>query len=74
MVEKERLGNPSELQEKTEECVRLVAQDATPTAMSTREVEEASKNDAELKEVRDCLNRGSWDKSCVNYLPVKDEL
>ena len=59
---------------RTEEFVRLVAQEATPKAMSTREVEEASKNDAELNEVRDCLNGGSWDKSCVNYLPVKDEL
>ena len=58
-----------------EEYVRFIAQTATPTAMTTREVEEHSHRDAELSEVRRCIHEGVWNnKECVKYIPVKEEL
>ena len=39
----------------TEEYVRFVAVSATPTAFTTREIEEASADDEELKEVRKAI-------------------
>ncbi|MEW8548477.1 MAG: DDE-type integrase/transposase/recombinase, partial [Candidatus Thiodiazotropha sp.] len=70
--EKKETG--SRLQSQTEDYIRFVAREATPSAITTREVEEASKDDAELSNVRSCLIQEKWDKSCANYIPVKDEL
>ena len=39
-----------------EEYVRFVAESATPSAMTTREVEDASADDEELSAVRQCIN------------------
>ena len=47
----------------TEEYVRFVAVSATPTAFTTREIEEASADDEELKEVRKAIATG-WFKKC----------
>lgn len=64
----------TKLERDTESFVRFVAREATPTALSTREIEEASKDDQELSDVRDCLNAKYWDKSSTPYFPVKEEL
>ena len=45
-----------------EEYVRFVAVSATPSAMTTREVEEASADDEELSAVRQCINGKPWDQ------------
>ena len=64
----------SRIQKQTEDYIRFVAREATPSAITTREVEEASKDDVELINVRSCLKKEKFDKSCANYIPVKDEL
>lgn len=38
-----------------QEYIRFVACEPTPCAMTTREIERASKNDVELHSIRDCL-------------------
>ena len=45
-----------------EKCIRFVAVNATPCAMATREVEEASAIDEELCAVRECLNGKPWEQ------------
>ena len=58
-----------------EEYVRFVAQEAVPKAMTARQVEECSNNDAELVRIRECIQRGDWeDIKCSKYYPVRDEL
>lgn len=56
-----------------EEYVRYVALNATPNAMSTREVEEISADDEEISDLRDCVNSDKWDKSMRNFLPMRYE-
>lgn len=58
---------------KTEEYVQFVAQTATPTAISTREIERASADDEELKRVRECVETGGHDCD-KRYLAVMGEL
>lgn len=58
-----------------EEYVRFVAISATPKAMTTREVEEASADDQELSEVRKCINGTPWEQlKHKQYVPVSSEL
>ena len=66
---------PSEDRNQTEEYVRWVAQESTPVALKTREIERASEYDAELKSVRECLLNGKWHAmEFKEYLPVRGEL
>lgn len=46
---------------------------ATPNALTTREVEEASADDEELREVRKAIESGTFDK-CKAYAPIANEL
>jgi transposase InsO family protein len=75
-----RLLKPDEaldanLGKEAEEYVRFVATEATPKAMTTREVEECSHTDIELTHVRKCIETGEWgDPLCTRYLPVCEEL
>ncbi|XP_069782085.1 UPF0462 protein C4orf33 homolog isoform X1 [Narcine bancroftii] len=64
----------SELGTETESFVRFVAIQATPKAVTTKEVERESKRDPELMEVRECIQSGQWDK-CTHkaYIPIRDE-
>ena len=39
----------------TDECVKFVARESTPVAMTTREIERASDRDPELLAIRECL-------------------
>ena len=58
-----------------EEYVRFVAINATPCAMSTQEVEEASGIDEELFAVKECGNGKPWDQLAYEkYLPCSSEL
>ena len=56
-----------------EEYVRFVAVNATPTALTTREIEEASAVDEELIEVRKAITTGQFD-GCKQYMAVAGEL
>lgn len=61
--------------EDSESYVRFVAEEATPIALSTRQIERESENDNELKDVIQCLKTGRWDKiQNKAYLTVKTEL
>lgn len=56
-----------------EEYVRFVATNTTPRALTTREVEEASAADDELRELRNAVQSGCYDK-CLTYAPIAYEL
>ena len=56
-----------------EEYVRFVAVNATPTALTTREIEEAYAVDEELIEVRKAITTGQFD-GCKQYMAVAGEL
>ena len=68
-----RRVEPDNQQWCTEEYVRFVAVSATPTALTTREIEEASADDEELKEVRKAIATGRFEK-CRQYMTVAGEL
>ena len=68
-----RKVEPDNHQRCTEEYVRFVAVSATPTALTTREIEEASADDEELKEVRKAIVTGRFEK-CRQYMTVAGEL
>ena len=58
-----------------EDYVRFVAMTATPAALTTQEVEKASKDDEELSAVRECIRSGNWDKCPYKkYCAVAGEL
>jgi hypothetical protein len=44
-----------------DEYVKFVAREATPVAMTTREIERESEHDPELQSVRECIMSGKWD-------------
>ena len=55
--------------------VRFVAVTSTPRAMTTREIEEASAEDEEFSELRNCIMRGTWrNDQLKQYIPVASEL
>lgn len=57
----------------SEEYVRFVAVSATPKALTTREVEEASATDPELEEVRKAITSGHLE-NYKPYAPIANEL
>ena len=64
---------PNNHQQFAVEYVRFVAVNATPTALTTREIEEASAVDEELVEVRKAITTGQFAK-CKQYMAVAGEL
>ena len=69
------MENGSKRSSRAEEYVRFVAVSATPSAMTTREVEEASAADEELSTVRQCISGKPWDQLVYKrYLPCSGEL
>ena len=55
--------------------MKWVAQESTPVALTTREIESASEEDPELQSVRECLLSGRWhDIEFKEYLPMRGEL
>ena len=65
-----RKVEPDNHQRCTEEYVRFVAVSATPTALTTHEIEEASADDEELKEVSKAIAMGQFEK----YMTVAGEM
>ena len=57
------------------DSVRAVFENSVPVALSPREKEEASYNDAELSQVRNCVITGNWEHCTIpSYAHLKDEL
>ena len=55
--------------------MKWVAQESTPVALTTREIERASEIDPELQSGRECLLNGKWhDIEFKEYLPMRGEL
>lgn len=71
LVENKPVENSNSVE--TEQYVKFIAREATPHALSTREVEEVSKRDEELVRIRRFIKEGEWEKSCVDYFPFRDE-
>ena len=69
------LKTSSSLSAEAEEYVRFIAINATPCALTTGEVEEASEIDEELCAVKECLNGKPWDQLAYKkYLTCSSEL
>ena len=67
-------GKTTETSER-EEYLRRIADESVPIAMSSDEIERASKKDEEFNEIRKCLKTGRWfEINFKEYLPVKSEL
>ena len=59
----------------SDDFIKSVAVTATPKAMTTHEIEEASAEDKELVELRACIDEGRWKGDKLKqYLPVSGEL
>ena len=57
------------------DCVRAIVENCLPVALSAREIEEASYNDAELSQVKGCVRTGNWERCTFpSYAHIKDEL
>ena len=54
------MAQQSEFSKMAEEHVRFVAINSTPKAMTTHDVERASSDDAELQQLRECIDTGRW--------------
>ncbi|XP_070560345.1 uncharacterized protein [Ptychodera flava] len=65
--------NKTEHLHKAEEYVHFVELNATPRALTTREVEEASAVDEEIAKLKIAMKTGRFDK-CEQYAPVAGEL
>ena len=73
LVSSEESGSKHSSQ--TEEYIRFVAVSATPSAMTTHEVEDASAEDEELSATRTCINGEPWGQLVYKqYLPCSGEL
>ena len=66
-------AGPPEHKHEAEMYVRFVALNATPRAMNTRDVEEASATDDELHKVRRAIKTNCFD-DCKPYAPIAGEL
>ena len=60
MLLKVDMAQQSEFSKMAEEHVRFVAINSTPKAMTTHDVERASSDDAELQQLRECIDKGRW--------------
>ena len=55
--------------------VKNIVENSVPVALSPREIEEASYNDEELCQVKNCVRSGDWERCKLSsYVPIKDEL
>ena len=67
------IHKPNNHKQSSEEYVRFVAVNATPTALTTREIEEVSAVDEKLVEIRKAITTGQFEK-CKQYMAVAGEL
>ncbi|CAG2188483.1 unnamed protein product [Mytilus edulis] len=71
----EHVNEPSQWVSPVVVVPKRSAQESTPVAMTTREIERASENDPELKAVRECLVHSQWHRiEFKEYLPIRSEL
>ena len=54
--------------------VRAVVESCVPVALTPKEIEQVSFEDAELRQVRNCVMSGNWECTLPSYAHVKDEL
>ena len=67
--------SPSAEEAETEEYVNWVAQEPTPVASTTCEIERPSENDPELQSIQECLLNGKWYTiEFKEYLSMRNEL
>ena len=58
-----------------EDIIRFVATEATPVALTTREIERKSELDPELQSIRYYIENGDWSKcKLMAYTCIKNEL
>ncbi|CAH1255636.1 RTL1 [Branchiostoma lanceolatum] len=72
-----RLNNSKSRDKSSEnyDYVRSVVEASTPVSLTPREIERASGEDPELRQVRRCIQTGQWDECQVmSYRHVKTEL
>ena len=75
LLQADEQAEPSSAHKVSDEFVRFVAVTATPQAMTTREIEEASAEDREFVELRQCIKDGNWKgDQHKQYIPVCSEL
>ncbi|KAJ7337859.1 hypothetical protein OS493_008017 [Desmophyllum pertusum] len=75
LLQADEQAEPSLAHKVGEEYVRFVAVTATPKAMTTREIEEASAEDKEFIELWHCIKDGSWKTDqCKQYIPVSEQV
>ena len=68
-------SNSKDLSSEKEDIVRFVATEATPVALTTREIERKSELDPELQSVRYYIEIGDWSKcKLMAYRCIKNEL
>ena len=54
--------------------IRSMIEYTLPIALTPREVEKASMDDPELREIRDCVRNQNWEDCGRSYKVIKDEL
>ncbi|XP_033749314.1 uncharacterized protein K02A2.6-like [Pecten maximus] len=58
-----------------ETYIKQIAENSTPVAMTTRDIERASGDDQELEALRECIVNGRWSEiPYKDYIPVRSEL
>ena len=68
-------SNSKDLSSEKEDIVRFVATEATPVALTTREIERESEFDPELQSVRYYIETSDWSKcKLMAYTCIKNEL
>ncbi|KAL5013851.1 hypothetical protein ScPMuIL_008121 [Solemya velum] len=68
-------GNPQTSTDDSDNYIHFVAINATPNALTTKEIERASSEDEEISEIREIIETNQWHKlSNEKLLPIKDEL
>ena len=71
LLQENKQAESSSAHKVSDEFIRFVAMTATPRSMTTREVEEASSEDREFVELRQCIRNGNWKgDEHKQYIPV----
>ena len=75
LLQENKQAESSSAHKVSDEFIRFVAMTASPRSMTTREVEEASSEDREFVELRQCIRNGNWKgDQHKQYIPVCSEL
>lgn len=68
-----KTGNSGKEENIEEEYIRFVPKQATPKSLTTREIEEFSRYDEEISEIRVSLDQAKWNRTLTNYYPMRTE-